>query len=222
MPVWPAGEGCGRIPRVDFENVLRLMTLQLHPHLLPMPNILHEHHRVKEADNWNHLVSFVFTKGEDRQQRWSEKFRVSTIGGTDKSKPPTVRSPEAPRVDSRRQISSVRCVCVGGNDPHPPTMRCMLGFCVVALPIAASFTVRSAVHSPPVYAPCQKQSSSKDSIMFSDRRRRTRRNAGEGGGPVNLDSSDDAPEADDEIYASLRRRLEELEKSAPIVPEEEG
>eukprot|EP00903_Cladosiphon_okamuranus_P013995 g13014.t2 len=56
--------------------------------------------------------------------------------------------------------------------------------------------------------------------MFSDRRHRSRRYVGEGDGPVNLDSSDDIPEADDEIYASLRRRLEELEKSAPILPEQ--
>eukprot|EP00752_Nemacystus_decipiens_P007679 g6864.t2 len=56
--------------------------------------------------------------------------------------------------------------------------------------------------------------------MFGGRRHRTRRCAGDGG-PVNLDSSDDDPEADDEIYASLRRRLEELEKSAPVVPSAE-
>ena len=42
-----------------------------------------------------------------------------------------------------------------------------------------------------------------------------RRNAAEGGeGPVNMDDSDDPEDA--EIYASLRRRLEELEKSAPV------
>lgn len=111
------------------------------------------------------------------------------------------------------------CVCVGGNNSHPSTMRCILGFCAAALPIAASFTARSAVHPPAL--PCQKQSISKDSIMFGaavSRRHRTRRCAG-GDGPANLDSSDDAPEgADDDMYASLRKRLEELEKSAPIVP----
>lgn len=51
-------------------------------------------------------------------------------------------------------------------------------------------------------------------VRRSSRTGRTRRCAGEGG-PVNLDSSDDVPEADDEIYASLRKRLEELEKNAP-------
>lgn len=96
-------------------------------------------------------------------------------------------------------------------------MRCILGFCAAALPIAASFAVRSAVHT---LVPCQKQSSSSDSIMFSGRRHRTRRYAG-GGGPANLDPSDDTPEADDEMYASLRKRLEELEKSAPIAAAEE-
>lgn len=89
-------------------------------------------------------------------------------------------------------------------------MRCILGFCAAAaLPMAASFTANSAVH--PI-VPCQN--------MFSSRRHRTRRYAGDGG-PVNLDSSDDAPEADDEIYASLRKRLEELEKSAPPTAAEE-
>lgn len=57
-------------------------------------------------------------------------------------------------------------------------------------------------------------SSSASSSRGGKRHSRTRRYAGEDG-PVNLDSSDDAPEADDEIYASLRKRLEELEKSAP-------
>lgn len=104
---------------------------------------------------------------------------------------------------------------------HPSAMRCILGFFVAALPIAASFTVHSAVHR---LAPCQKHC--KDSFMFCSRsgRRhccRTRLYAGEGGGgAANLDSSDDDPEADDEIYASLRKRLEELEKSAPIAAEE--
>lgn len=112
--------------------------------------------------------------------------------------------------------SVVPCLRVGGDSSQPSTMRCILGFCAAALPIAASFTAHSAVHPA---LPRQKQSS-KDLIMFGrgNRRHRTRRYAGEDG-PVNLDSSDDAPEADDEkIYASLRKRLEELEKSAPIVP----
>lgn len=41
-----------------------------------------------------------------------------------------------------------------------------------------------------------------------------------------MDSSDDSPEeeggeADAEMYASLRRRLEELEKTAPVAAEQQ-
>lgn len=45
--------------------------------------------------------------------------------------------------------------------------------------------------------------------------RRSATEGGEGDGPVNMDDSDDPGDA--EIYASLRKRLEELEKSAPAV-----
>lgn len=68
-------------------------------------------------------------------------------------------------------------------------------------------------------------SSSRD---LARRTRRTRRYAGNSdGGPANMDPSDDSPEegggeeVDAEIYASLRRRLEELEKTAPIAAEQQ-
>ncbi len=95
-------------------------------------------------------------------------------------------------------------------------MRCILGLCAAAFPIATAFTARAGVHPLATAAACREQHS-KDRIRQDHVRHRTsRRYSGE-----NLDSSDDAddgPDADAEIYASLRRRLEELEKSSPVPP----
>lgn len=116
-------------------------------------------------------------------------------------------------------------------------MRCAIGLCAAALPFVGSFTVGPAACRSviPAAASCQKKSSIGSDqqascgtrrISSSERRRLTRRYAGEGGGgSANMDPSDDTSEGDAEMYASLRKRLEELEKqvetSAPAAGQEE-
>ncbi|CAM9874547.1 unnamed protein product [Laminaria digitata] len=109
-------------------------------------------------------------------------------------------------------------------------MRCIAALCAAAaaLPIAASFSAGPAAHPSVTAASCyqrwtrprQTNSSKREQSAWRRNiggrgRGVVRRNAAEEGeGPVNMDDSDDPDDA--EIYASLRKRLEELEKSAPV------
>lgn len=117
-------------------------------------------------------------------------------------------------------------------------MRCAIGLCAAALPFVGSFTVGPAAHRSVIPAAasfhnkCRSSGSDLQQALYgtrrisSERRRLTRRYAGEGGGgSANMDPSDDTSEGDAEMYASLRRRLEELEKqvetSAPAAQGEQ-
>ncbi|CAM9326129.1 unnamed protein product [Ectocarpus sp. 4 AP-2014] len=116
-------------------------------------------------------------------------------------------------------------------------MRCAIGLCAAALPFVGSFTVGPAAYRSVIPAAAssqkecsggsnQQQASYGTRRISSERRRLTRRYAGEGGGgSANMDPSDDTSEGDAEMYASLRKRLEELEKqvetSAPAAQEEQ-
>ncbi|CAB1117016.1 unnamed protein product [Ectocarpus sp. CCAP 1310/34] len=117
-------------------------------------------------------------------------------------------------------------------------MRYAIGLCAAALPFVRSFTMGPAAYRSviPAAASCQKECSGGSNQqqasygtrrISSERRRLTRRYAGEGGGgSANMDPSDDTSEGDAEMYASLRKRLEELENrvetSAPAAQEEQG
>lgn len=133
----------------------------------------------------------------------------------------------------RAERSSADCWVrkpTAATSPPPSTMHSSLRLFVVVLPIVASFTVRPATYpasraAPAAASSCQKRHQfhlssgrrSRSSYPFGSR---TRRQMAEGKGS-NMDSSDDDDE-DAEIYASLRRRLEELEKSAPIADQVEA